>query len=194
MRSSIIREDIDKAGARGLLRADGLKDVDFKKPFVGVASAYSEVVPGHINLRKLTELVKKGIKDAGGIPFEFGVPGICDGIAMGHQGMRYSLPSRDIVADSVELMISSHLFDGWVGVTNCDKITPGMLMAAGRVNIPAAIVTGGPMEPGEYKGKKLDLISIFEAIGSYKKGEMSEKDFKEIEKRRSFKKVVLRPT
>ena len=183
MRSSIIREDIDKAGARGLLRADGLKDVDFKKPFVGVASAYSEVVPGHINLRKLTELVKKGIKDAGGIPFEFGVPGICDGIAMGHQGMRYSLPSRDIVADSVELMISSHLFDGWVGVTNCDKITPGMLMAAGRVNIPAAIVTGGPMEPGEYKGKKLDLISIFEAIGSYKKGEMSEKDFKEIEKR-----------
>ena len=139
MRSSIIKNDIDKAGARGLLRADGLKDADFNKPFIGVASAYSEVVPGHITLRKLTEFVKKGIRDAGGIPFEFGMPGICDGIAMGHQGMRYSLPSRDIIADSVELMVSSHLFDGWVGVTNCDKITPGMLMAAGRLNIPAAI-------------------------------------------------------
>jgi len=183
VRSSIIKDDIDKAGARGLLRADGLKEEDFKKPFVGVASAYSEIVPGHITLRKLTELVKKGIRDAGGIPFEFGMPGICDGIAMGHQGMRYSLPSRDIIADSVELMISSHLFDGWVGVTNCDKITPGMLMAAGRLNIPAAMVTGGPMEPGEYNGKRLDLISIFEAIGSYKKGEMSEKELKEIEKR-----------
>lgn len=183
MRSSIIKEDVDKAGARGLLRADGLKDADFKKPFIGVASAYSEIVPGHINLRKLTDLVKKGVKDAGGIPFEFGIPGICDGIAMGHQGMRYSLPSRDIIADSVELMVSSHLFDGWVGVTNCDKITPGMLMAAGRINIPAIMVTGGPMEPGEYKGKRLDLISIFEAIGSYKNGDVSEKELREIEKR-----------
>jgi len=183
VRSSIIKEDVDKAGARGLLRADGLKDADFKKPFIGVASAYSEIVPGHINLRKLTDLVKKGVKDAGGIPFEFGIPGICDGIAMGHQGMRYSLPSRDIIADSVELMVSSHLFDGWVGVTNCDKITPGMLMAAGRINIPAIMVTGGPMEPGEYKGKRLDLISIFEAIGSYKNGDVSEKELREIEKR-----------
>ncbi|NMC61120.1 MAG: dihydroxy-acid dehydratase [Candidatus Methanofastidiosa archaeon] len=182
MRSSIIKEDIDKAGARGLLRADGLKDADFKKPFIGIASAYSEVVPGHINLKKLTEQVKKGIRDAGGIPFEFGIPGICDGIAMGHQGMRYSLPSRDIIADSVELMISAHLFDGWVGVTNCDKITPGMLMAAGRVNIPAVMVTGGPMEPGEYKGRKIDLISIFEAIGSYKNGDLSKKELIEIEK------------
>jgi dihydroxy-acid dehydratase len=182
VRSSIIKEDIDKAGARGLLRADGLKDADFKKPFIGIASAYSEVVPGHINLKKLTEQVKKGIRDAGGIPFEFGIPGICDGIAMGHQGMRYSLPSRDIIADSVELMISAHLFDGWVGVTNCDKITPGMLMAAGRVNIPAVMVTGGPMEPGEYKGRKIDLISIFEAIGSYKNGDLSKKELIEIEK------------
>ncbi len=183
MRSSVIKEDIDKAGARGLLWANGLKEADFKKPFIGVASAYSDVVPGHLNLRKLTEFVKKGIRDAGGIPFEFGIPGICDGIAMGHLGMRYSLPSRDLIADSVELMVSAHLFDGWVGVTNCDKITPGMLMAAGRVNIPAIILTGGPMEPGEYKGKRLDLISIFEAIGSYKKGEISEKELKEIEKR-----------
>jgi dihydroxy-acid dehydratase len=160
-----------------------MKDEDFEKPLIAVANSFNTIVPGHMHLNKLAEEVKKGIQQAGGTPFEFGVPGICDGIAMGLDGMRYSLPSREIIADTVESMVEAHVADGWVGITNCDKITPGMLMACGRVNIPAVILTGGPMVPGIYRDKRLDVISIFEAVGELKAGKITEADFLEIEKR-----------
>ncbi|MDH3324872.1 MAG: dihydroxy-acid dehydratase, partial [Candidatus Peregrinibacteria bacterium] len=149
-------------------RASGLKDEDFKKPFIGVANSYNNIVPGHIHLDKLTEEVMRGIRDAGGVPFTWGVPGVCDGIAM-YAEMRLSLPSRDHIADNVEIMTLSHSLDGWVGVTNCDKITPGMLMAAGRLDLPAMMLTGGPMKSGHLKGEQVDLISAFEKVGEAKK-------------------------
>jgi len=136
-----------------------------------------------MHLNRLAAEVRRGIEEAGGTAFEFGVPGICDGIAMGLDGMRYSLPSREIIADTVEAMVEAHVADGWVGITNCDKITPGMLMACGRLNIPSVILTGGPMMPGEYNGRRLDVISIFEAVGELTSGRISEKDFEEIERR-----------
>ena len=183
LRSDSMKKGMSRAPARGLLRALGMSDDDLQKPLIAVANSFNTIVPGHMHLNKLTDEVKKGITEAGGTPFEFGVPGICDGIAMGLDGMRYSLPSREIVADTVESMVEAHVADGWVGVTNCDKITPGMLMACGRVNIPAVILTGGPMVPGVYRGKKLDLISIFESVGELKVGKISESEFLEIEKR-----------
>ncbi|MHA1563422.1 MAG: dihydroxy-acid dehydratase domain-containing protein [Promethearchaeota archaeon] len=151
MNSNRIKKGIETSPHRALLRATGLKDEDFgDKPWIGVANSYTNIVPGHIHLNKLTEQVMNGIRDAGGVPFVWGVPAICDGLAMGKgNGMNYSLPSRNHIADNVELMVGAHSFDGWVGVTNCDKITPGMLMAVGRINLPAIIVTGGPMKPGE---------------------------------------------
>ena len=173
---------LDRAPARALYRATGLNDLDFEKPMIGIANSWNDIIPGHVHLNRLAKEVSDGIREAGGVPLSFGIPGICDGIAMGHEGMRYSLPSRDLIADSVEFMIEAHLLDGWVGVTNCDKITPGMLMAAGRINIPAAIVTGGPMAPGRLKKKSLDLISIFEALGAHNAGEMSEEEVVEIER------------
>ena len=173
---------LDRAPARSLYRATGLNDLDFEKPMIGIANSWNEIIPGHVHLNRLAQEVADGVREAGGVPLSFGIPGICDGIAMGHEGMRYSLPSRDLIADSVEFMIEAHLLDGWVGVTNCDKITPGMLMAAGRVNIPAAIVTGGPMAPGQLKKKSLDLISIFEALGAHNAGEMAEEEVVEIER------------
>jgi len=183
LRSDALRKGESRAAARGLLRAVGMKDSDLDKPMIAIANSFNTIVPGHIHLNKLVEEVKKGIEEAGGVAFEFGVPGICDGIAMGLDGMRYSLPSREIVADAVEAMIEAHVADGWVGVTNCDKITPGMLMAAGRVNIPCVILTGGPMMPGIYKNRKLDVISIFEAVGELTAGKITKDDFDEIEKR-----------
>jgi len=183
LRSDTLRKGESRAAARGLLRAVGMKDSDLDKPMIAIANSFNTIVPGHIHLNKLVEEVKKGIDEAGGVAYEFGVPGICDGIAMGLDGMRYSLPSREIVADAVEAMVEAHLADGWVGVTNCDKITPGMLMAAGRVNIPCVILTGGPMVPGIYKNRKLDVISIFEAVGELTAGKISKDDFDEIEKR-----------
>jgi len=173
---------LDRAPARGLYRATGLNDLDFEKPMIGIANSWNDIIPGHVHLNSLARQVSDGIREAGGVPLSFGIPGICDGIAMGHEGMRYSLPSRDIIADSVEFMIEAHMLDGWVGVTNCDKITPGMLMAAGRMDIPAAIVTGGPMAPGMLKKRGVDLISIFEALGAHDAGEMAEKEVIEIEK------------
>lgn len=166
---------------RSLLRADGLVDVDFEKPFIGIANSWNEVVPGHIHLNEVTEAVKQGIIEAGGRPFVFGVPAVCDGIAMGHKGMRYSLISREVISDCCEVMIEGHAFDGWVGVSNCDKVTPGMLMAMGRMNVPGLIVTGGAMEVGTKDGRSLDLQSVFEAVGSYSAGTMTESDVKEIE-------------
>jgi dihydroxy-acid dehydratase len=172
-----------RAAARGLLRALGMDDKDIDKPLIAIANSFNTIVPGHMHLNKIVAEVKKGIEEAGGSAYEFGVPGICDGIAMGLEGMRYSLPSREIIADTVEAMVESHVADGWVGVTNCDKITPGMLMAAGRVNIPCIIVTGGPMMPGVYKDRRLDVISIFEAVGELTAGKISQADFDEIERR-----------
>jgi len=183
LRSDSMKKGLWRAPARGLLRATGLKDADMDKPLIAIANSFSTIVPGHIHLNKLVAEVKKGIEESGGISYEFGVPGICDGIAMGLDGMRYSLPSREIVADTVEAMVEAHVADGWVGVTNCDKITPGMLMACGRLNIPAVMLTGGPMLPGIYKERKLDVISIFEAIGELSAGTITQEDFVEIEKR-----------
>lgn len=183
MRSDSMKKGLSRAAARGLLRAVGISDKDFDKPLIAIANSFNTIVPGHMHLNKLVDEVKKGIDEAGGVSYEFGVPGICDGIAMGLEGMRYSLPSREIIADSVEAMVEAHVADGWVGVTNCDKITPGMLMACGRVNIPAAILTGGPMMPGVYKDRKLDVISIFEAVGELTAGRINQEDFDEIERK-----------
>ena len=183
LRSDAVKKGMSRAAARGLMRAVGMKDEDFEKPLVAIANSYNTIVPGHIHLNELVAEVRKGVEGAGGVCFEFGVLGICDGIAMGLDGMRYSLPSREIVADTVESMVEAHVADSWVGVTNCDKITPGMLMACGRLDVPAVMLTGGPMMPGVYKDRRLDVISIFEAVGELTAGKMSEQDFLEIERR-----------
>jgi dihydroxy-acid dehydratase len=183
LRSDAMKKGDSRAGARGLLRAVGMGDDDFRKPIIAIANSFNTIVPGHMHLNKLVEEVKKGVQEAGGVAFEFGVPGICDGIAMGLEGMRYSLPSREIVADTVEAMVEAHVADGWIGVTNCDKITPGMLMAAGRINIPCVVLTGGPMMPGVYKNRRLDVISIYEAVGELTSGRITKNEFDEIEKR-----------
>lgn len=181
MRSDVVKKGIESAPARSLLRADGLKDSDFDKPFIGIANSWNEIVPGHIHLNEIVEAVKEGIIEAGGKPFVFGVPAVCDGIAMGHNGMRYSLISREVISDCCEVMVEGHAFDGWVGVTNCDKVTPGMLMAAGRMNVPAMMVTGGAMEAGNKDGESLDLQSVFEALGSYSAGKEDEEYVRSIE-------------
>ena len=152
----------------------GVTDREMELPFIGIANAFNTIVPGHIHLRQLAEKVREGITAAGGVPFEFGVIGICDGIAMGHEGMRYSLPSRENIADSIELMAQAHRFDGLVCIGTCDKIVPGMLMAAARTNIPTIVLTGGPMLSGFQDGKDLSLIEIFEGVGKVAAGTMSE--------------------
>ena len=181
MRSDDVKNGIDKAPSRSLLRADGLTDDDMKKPFIGIANSWNNIVPGHIHLDKIVDAVVEGIEEAGGKAFVFGVPAVCDGIAMGHEGMRYSLVSRETISDCCEIMCQAHRFDGWVGVSNCDKVTPGMLMAAGRMNIPVVMVTGGAMEVGTHDGQSLDLQSVFEAIGMYKTGNADEEFVKTIE-------------
>ena len=181
MRSDMVKDGIYKAPSRSLFRGAGLCDDDFDKPFVGIANSWNEIIPGHIHLDRLVEEIKKGISEAGGVPFTFGVPGICDGIAMGHEGMRYALASRETIADCVELMAQAHWFDGWVGVTNCDKITPGMLMAAGRLDIPVIMVTGGPMESGKLDGEKIDVQSVFEVLGEYNAGKATADDVLRVE-------------
>lgn len=181
MRSDTIKKGITRTPHRALLKAVGVTDSDMDKPFIGIANAWNEIVPGHKHLRDLAEPVKQGIRAAGGVPFEFGTIGICDGIAMGHEGMRYSLPSREIVADSIELMAESHRFDGIVMLGTCDKIMPGMLMAALRLNIPCIVVTGGPMMPGRLDGKDLTFIHSFEGIGRVQAGKMTEAELKRVE-------------
>lgn len=181
MRSDAVKKGIDKAPARSLLRADGLTDEDFNKPFIAIANSWNEIVPGHIHLNELVEEVKKGIIEAGGVPFTFGVPALCDGIAMGHNGMRFSLISREVISDCCEVMVEGHAFDGWVGVTNCDKVTPGMLMAAGRMNVPSIMLTGGAMEVGKDGDQDLDLQSVFEALGEYSAGKVDEEYVRNIE-------------
>jgi dihydroxy-acid dehydratase len=182
MNSDTVKKGVDRAGNRGLLKAVGVTDEDMKKPFIGVANSYTDIVPGHIRLNSLGEKVKKAIREAGGIPFEFNTIAVDDGIAMGHVGMRYSLPSRELIADSVETMAKAHCFDGLVCLTNCDKITPGMIMGCLRINVPAIFLTGGPMQAGTAPdGSKLDLIHIFEGVGKVQAGEMTEAQLKVLE-------------
>ena len=174
MRSDILKKNIETLPHRALLMSAGLKEEDFDaaKPFIGVANSYNDLIPGHIHLNELTQEVKRGIRDAGGVPLEWGVPGVCDGVAMFVE-MRLSLPSRENIADNVEIMTLSHSLDGWVGVTDCDKITPGMLMAAGRLNIPAIMLTGGPMKANVVDGKKHHPIEGFGLVGQVKGGKMT---------------------
>jgi len=174
MRSDILKKGIETLPHRALLMSSGLKkeDFDLNKPFIGIANSYNDIIPGHIHLNELTQEVKRGIRDAGGVPLEWGVPGVCDGVAMFVE-MRLSLPSRENIADNVEIMTLSHSLDGWVGVTDCDKITPGMLMAAGRLNIPAIILTGGPMKANVIDGKKHHPIEGFGIVGQVKSGKMT---------------------
>jgi dihydroxy-acid dehydratase len=181
LRSDEVRSGYQRAPNRALLRSLGLTQEEIDRPFIGVANAWNDIVPGHVHLRSLAVKVREGIAAAGGVPFEFGVIGICDGIAMGHEGMRYSLPSRENIADSIELMAGAHRFDGLVLVGTCDKIVPGMLMAAARCNIPSLVVTGGPMLPGYDQGKELSLIDVFEAVGKVAAGTMSEEDLSVLE-------------
>ena len=181
MRSDAIKVGVQRAPHRALLKALGITDNDMYKPFIGVVNSFTNIVPGHMHLNQVATAVKEGIISAGGVPFEFNTIGICDGIAMGHNGMRYSLPSRELIADSVEVMVQAHRFDGIVLISTCDKITPGMLMAAARLNIPAIMVTGGPMLSGVYKGKKVGTDSMFEAIGKVAAGKMDEEELKCLE-------------
>ena len=182
MRSDEIKAGVERAPHRSLLRATGLRNGDFDKPFIAVCNSYTDVVPGHVHLRKAADIVKAAIRRAGGVPFEFNTFAICDGIAMGHPGMKYSLPSRELIADIVESMVEAHRFDGMVCIPNCDKIIPGMLMGALRVNIPTVFASGGPMRAGRLPdGKVVDLISVFEGIGELQEGRISEKDLVRIE-------------
>ncbi len=182
MKSDTVQKGFQRAPHRGLLHACGLKDRDMDKPFIGVANSFCEIVPGHIHLNKVAKMVKDAVREAGGAPFEFNTIAVCDGIAMGHTGMKYSLASREIIADSVETMARAHCFDGLVCIPNCDKIIPGMLMAAVRLNIPTIFVSGGPMAAGKTKdGKTIDLISIFKGVAEFNAGKISERQLKELE-------------
>jgi dihydroxy-acid dehydratase len=182
MRSDMIKRGIERAPHRGLLKACGLTDADMNKPFIGVANSYTDIVPGHIHLNRFAQIVKQAIREAGGVPFEFNTIGVDDGIAMGHIGMRYSLPSRELIADAVETGVAAHWFDGLVCIPNCDKITPGMLMASMRLNVPTIFVSGGPMRAGvKADGTKTDLIGIFEGVGGVQAGTMTEEELKQLE-------------
>jgi len=181
LRSDEIKRGIERAPHRSLLKALGLTDKDLEKPFIAVANSFTSVVPGHIHLNRIADAVKAGVRAAGGVPFEFNTIAVCDGIAMGHEGMHYSLPSRDIIADSIEIMVQAHRFDGIVLIPNCDKVTPGMLMAAARINIPSIVVTGGPMLQGLFKGKKVSFDAISEAVGEFAAGKVTKEELKELE-------------
>ena len=181
VRSDEIKRGVARAPHRSLLRALGISDTEMEKPFIGVANSFSEVVPGHMHLRSVVEAVKAGVRGAGGVPLEFGVMGICDGIAMNHLGMHYSLPSRELIADTVESMTIAHAFDALVLVPTCDKIVPGMLMAAMRLNVPAIMVGGGPMLAGHLDGRTIDLNSVFEAVGRHQAGVLDDEGLKAVE-------------
>ncbi|MEQ4488514.1 MAG: dihydroxy-acid dehydratase [Dehalococcoides mccartyi] len=186
MKSEDVKLGIERAPHRSLLRALGLNTESFQKPFIGIVNSFTEVVPGHIHLRRISEAVKEGINAAGGVGFEFNTIAVCDGIAMNHAGMKYSLPSREIIANTVEIMAMAHAFDGLVFIPNCDKVVPGMLMAACRLNIPSIFVSGGPMLAGRLRKNDqvscVDLNSVFEAVGQVAKGQMTEEELLELEK------------
>ncbi|MDD5093882.1 MAG: dihydroxy-acid dehydratase [Dehalococcoidia bacterium] len=183
MRSDVVKKGIERAPHRTLLRALGCGEKELGQPFIGVVNSFSEIIPGHIHLRTIAEAVKQGVYSAGGTPFEFNTIGICDGIAMNHAGMRYSLPSRELIADSVEVVVQAHAFDGLVFIPNCDKVIPGMLMAAVRLNIPSVFVSGGPMMAGRAEPDRfIDLNAMFESVGKVATGQMSEEELLALEK------------
>jgi len=182
MRSDTIKKGFDRTPHRSLLRATGLKDEDFNKPFIGVANSHIDIIPGHFFLQEYGRIVKEAIREAGGVPFEFNTIGVDDGIAMGHDGMLYSLPSRELIADSIETVMNAHKLDAMICIPNCDKIVPGMLMGALRVNVPTIFVSGGPMRAGHKKdGTPIDLATAFEAVGQHAEGNMSDEELYEIE-------------
>jgi len=182
MRSDKIKKGIERTPHRALLYSTGLTKESLKKPFVGIASSFSDIVPGHTQMRQLERFIERGVESKGGLPFIFGIPAICDGIAMGHIGMRYSLPSRELIADSIESVAQAHSFDGLVLLTNCDKITPGSLMAAARLNIPTIVVTAGPMLSGRLRGRRLSYVrDAYETVGRFKKGEIDEEELQALE-------------
>ncbi|WP_032496668.1 dihydroxy-acid dehydratase [Hydrogenivirga sp. 128-5-R1-1] len=181
MRSDVVKKGIERAPHRALLRACGLSEEDFDKPLIGIANSYIDIIPGHVHLREFVEPIKEEVRKAGGVPIEFNVIGVDDGIAMGHYGMHYSLPSRELIADSIETVVNAHQLDALICIPNCDKIVPGMLMGAMRVNVPTIFISGGPMLAGEHEGKKIDLISVFEGIGQLKSGQITEKELQVIE-------------
>ena len=180
MRSNLMKQGLEKYPHRSLLKAMGLTDREIDQPIIGVANSYNEFIPGHIHLDKITQAAKAGVRLNGGTPLEFGVIGVCDGLAMHHAGMKYSLPSREIIADSIEIMATAHPVDGLILVANCDKIIPGMLMGALRLNIPAILISGGPMLAGRFKGRAVDLITVFEGVGAVKGGKPCEDELKEL--------------
>ena len=173
MRSDVVKKGSTRTAHRTLFHAMGYSDEDLKKPLIGVVNAFNEIIPGHMHLREIAEAVKLGIAAAGGTPIEFPAIGICDGIAMGHDGMKYPLASRELICDSIEAVANGHAFDGLVMIPNCDKIVPGMLMAAGRINIPTVVVSGGPMLAGRHKGKDISVSTMFEAAGKVESGQMT---------------------
>ncbi len=184
MRSDLVKKGFDKAPHRSLLKATGVikSDADFNKPFIGVCNSYIDLIPGHVHLQEFGKIIKDAIREAGGVPFEFNTIGVDDGIAMGHIGMRYSLASRELIADSVETVVEAHRLDGMICIPNCDKIVPGMAMAAVRINIPTIFISGGPMKAGRLpSGKKSDLISVFEGVGQYQTGQIGDAELKALE-------------
>lgn len=183
MRSDNLKKGVTRTPHRSLLKALGLTDEELKKPLIGIANSFNETIPGHMHLKQLVQSVKDGIRNAGGIPMEFNTIGVCDGLAMNHTGMKYSLVSRNIVADSIETVAMSTPFDALVFIPNCDKVVPGMLIASARLNIPSIFVSGGPMLAGNHRGKKISLSSTFEAVGSFKTNKISEEELLEIENR-----------
>lgn len=181
MNSDVVKKGVDRAPHRSLFKALGLTDREIEKPLVGVVNSFNELVPGHLHLRQIAEAVKTGVRDNGGTPLEFPTIGVCDGIAMGHVGMHYSLASRELIADSIEIMAKAHGLDALVFIPSCDKIVPGMLMAAMRLNLPSIVVSGGPMLPGRFEGKEVNLISVFEGVGKVHSGQENEEWLKGLE-------------
>lgn len=181
MRSDVVKKGVGRAPHRALLKALGVTEREVDAPFIGVVNSYTTLVPGHMHLKSLASAAARGVARKGGLAFEFNTIAVCDGLAMGHGGMNYSLPSREVIADSVEIMAEAHMLDGLIFLSSCDKVTPGMLMAAARLDIPSIFVTGGAMLTGHYKGRSVDLISVFEAVGKLGKGELDEAELKRIE-------------
>lgn len=181
MRSDLIKKGYTRAPHRSLLKALGLTDNDIERPFIAVVNSASDYIPGHLHLKQISEFVKAGIRNAGGVPFEFNTIGVCDGLSMNHLGMKYSLASRELIADSIEVMLTAHPLDAIVFIPNCDKIVPAMIIAAIRLNIPCIFVSGGPMLPGKHKGERLGLSEMFEAVGSYACGKISEDELSDME-------------
>ena len=182
MRSDAVKKGNERAPHRSLIYATGVKKEDIKKPFIAICNSYTNIVPGHCKLNKVGQIISEEIKKAGGVPFEFNTIAICDGIAMGHQGMKYSLPSRELIADTVESMVNAHMFDAMICIPNCDKVVPGMLMATMRLNIPTIFASGGPMRAGKLEnGKSCDLITVFEGVAKNKIGQISDAELSNLE-------------